>query len=79
MWPEDAKNDTLNTGWPLFQQKQTQQLFKDFQASSPPFSNLFHRTHSFYVIKSVSNTDVHPIAYSSPMTASFYYMTRITG
>ena len=48
---------------------------RTFQAPSRPFPNLFHpfsARDSFYSINSVSNTNVHHIAYTSQMTAPFF-------
>jgi len=56
----------VNSRWPLFWGKYNQGLFKDFQAPSHPSSKPIppqflacYCIHSFYSIKSVSNTDVH--------------------
>jgi len=57
--------------------------FKDIQATSRPFSKciqpLLSAGDSSYSINSVSNTDVHYIAFSSPMTTSFTQAGRRNG
>jgi len=61
-------------------------ISRTFQGLSNTLTNFFQTYsitvfstwHSFYHIKSVSNTDVHNTAHSSPMTATFVYMTGIT-